>query len=427
MRKGYLMKLKNLSIFEFDEYAKNHPLGSYHQSSNYAIFMSEQGYDYDLLGLVDDNGKIHAASLILYKKLGMFNRYGYAPKGFLIDYYNPTILKEFTSALKKYYYKKNFAFIKINPEISIGTIDYNSQKITYNQNQIIEKYLEDIGCRKLISNKRFVTKIPEYNAVQILKNTTRRTISKNTRNKINKSIAMGLKFEKGKREDIEILYNFIKNKKDYPINHYYNYFNAFSKNDNIDIFLVKIDFEECLINLREKYEIETEKNIKLTEKVMENPSVENLRRKLVSDNTINTYSENIASATRYLANNKNEYIAGAITIKYKNRVNILISGFNQEFKRFCPNYFLHYKLIEYYKENYDFMDLNGMTGDFTTSNPYKGLDDFKLGFNPMTFVYIGEYDFIINEGLYKSMDQSGQLAKEFKRKEKSISNLISND
>ena len=78
-------------------------------------------------------------------------------------------------------------------------------------------------------------------------------------------------------------------------------------------------------------------------------------------------------------------------------------------------------LIEHYKKDFDYMDLNGITGDFTNTNPYKGLDEFKLGFNPLTFEYIGEYDFIINEGLYKSMEQSGQLAKEFKRKEKSIS------
>ena len=95
--------------------------------------------------------------------------------------------------------------------------------------------------------------------------------------------------------------------------------------------------------------------------------------------------------------------------------------YDKNYKKFCPNYFLHYKLIEYYKNDFDYMDLNGITGDFTNTNPYKGLDEFKLGFNPLTFEYIGEYDFIINEGLYKSMEQSGQLAKEFKRKEKSIS------
>lgn len=415
------MKLKNLSIFEFDEYAKNHPLGSYHQSSSYALLMSEQGYEYDLLGFVDDNDNIKAASLILYKKLGMFNRYGYAPKGFLIDYYNVDLLKDFTKALKKYYYKKNFAFIKINPEISIGTVDYKHKIVTYNKNQLIDSTLRGLNFRKLEGNIRFETKLPKYNAVQILKNTNLRTVSKNTRNKVNKGIKNGLSLIKGKRDDLDILYKFVKNKKEHPIYHYYNYYNAFSKNRDIDIFLVKINYEECLINLREKFEIENNKNTLLIEKVMKNPSNENLKRKLDSDVVLNTYKDNIAVATRHLANNKEEYIAGAITIKFKNRVNILISGYDLQYKRFCPNYFLHYKLIEYYKNDFDFMDLNGITGDFTNTNPYKGLDEFKLGFNPLTFEYIGEYDFIINDGLYKSMEQSGQLAKEFKRKEKSIS------
>lgn len=416
------MKLKNLSIFEFDKFAESHPLGSYHQSSNYALLASEQGYDYDLLGFVDEDGNIHAASLILSKRIGMFNRYGYAPKGFLIDYFNPNLLQEFTKALIKHYYKKNFAFIKINPEISIGTMDYKNKRVTYNRNQIIDSTLKGLNFRKLEGAKHFETKIPQFNAVQILKNTNLRTISKNTRNKIKKSIRNGLTLVKGKREDIEILYEFIKNKKEHPITHYYNYYNAFSKNHSIDIFLVQIDFEECLINLRERFEQEMEINNQLVNKVMNNPSEENLRQKLVSDSMVNTYRESIASATRYLAKSKTAYIAGAITIKYKNRVNILISGFNPVFKKFCPNYFLHYKLIEYYKNDFDFMDLNGITGDFTDNNPYKGLDEFKLGFNPLAFEYIGEYDFIVNEGLYKSMEQSGQLAKEFKRKEKSINN-----
>ena len=322
-------------------------------------------------------------------------------------------------ALKKYYYKKNFAFIKINPEISIGTVDYKHKLVTYNKNQIIDSTLRGLNFRKLEGSIHFETKLPKYNAVQILKNTNLRTVSKNTRNKINKGLRYGLSLVKGKREDLDVLYNFIKNKKDYPIYHYYNYYNAFSKNKDIDIFLVKINYEECLINLRNKFEEENTLNAKLIEKVMKNPTNENLKRKLESDNVINTYKDSIAIATRHLAMNKEEYIAGAITIKYKNRVNILISGYDVQYKRFCPNYFLHYKLIEYYKNDFDYMDLNGITGDFTDTNPYKGLDEFKLGFNPLTFEYIGEYDFIINDSLYKVMEQNGQLAKEFNKPEKS--------
>jgi len=414
------MKLKNLSILEFDKYAESHPLGSYHQSSCYALLASESGYDYDLLGLVDDDGTIQAAALILTKKIGLFNRYGYSPKGFLIDYYNPILLQEFLEKLKKYYYKKNFSFIKINPEIAIGTIDYKNKKIKYNKNQMIESTLKGLNFRKLEGIKRFESKLPVYNAIQVLKTTNLKTISKNTRNKINKASNLGMKLIKGKREDIEILYKFIKKKKGYPINHYYNYYNAFSKNDSIDIFLVEIDFEQCLVNLRERFEMESNKNEKIVNDVMDNPSKENLKRKMDSDSVLNTISDSIVVATNYLARGRKAYIAGAITIRYKNRVNILISGYNKEFNKFCPNYFLHYALIKYYKEDFDYLDLNGITGDFSDDNPYRGLDEFKLGFNPLTFEYIGEFDYIINDGLYKSMEQSGQLAKEFNKKEKSI-------
>jgi peptidoglycan pentaglycine glycine transferase (the first glycine) len=416
------MKLRTLSIFEFDDYAKTHPLGNYHQTSSYAMFASEQGYEYDLLGFTDDQGNIKAASLILYKKLGMFNRYGYAPKGFLIDYHDTELVKEFTKAIKKYYYKKNFAFIKINPEISVGTMDYKKKLINYNQNHILESTLRGLNFKKLTSNKRFETKVPIYNAIQVLKNTNLKTVSKNTRNKIRKGMKNGLYLEKSNRDGIDILYPFIKNKKNHSIYHYYNYYNAFSRNNDIDIFLVKINFEDCLINMRERYEEELEKNNKIVNHVMVNPSKENLRRKLESDTVLNTIKDNIAIATNGLAQNKEQYIAGAITIKYKNRVYILISGYDKNFKKFSPNYFLHYQLIEYYKQDFDFIDLNGITGDFTAENPYKGLDEFKLGFNPYAFEYIGEYDFIINDSLYKAMEQNGQLAKEFNKQEKSTKN-----
>lgn len=416
------MKIRTLSIFEFDDYAKSHPLGSYHQTSSYAMLGSEQGFEYDLLGFEDEHGNIKAAALILYKKLGMFNRYGYAPKGFLIDYHDTELLKEFTKALKKYYYKKNFAFIKVNPEISVGTMDYKKKIINYNQNHILESTLRGLGFKKLESNKRFETKIPIYNAIQVLKTTNLKTVNKNTRNKIRKGLKNGLSLEKTNRDGIDILYPFIKNKKNHSIYHYYNYYNAFSRNNDIDIFLVKINFEECLINMRDRYEEELEKNNKIVNKVMANPSKENLRRKLESDTVLETIKDNIALATKGLAQNKEQCIAGAITIKYKNRVYILISGYDKNFKKFSPNYFLHYQLIEYYKKDFDFIDLNGITGDFTADNPYKGLDEFKLGFNPYAFEYIGEYDFIINESLYKAMEQNGQLAKEFNKQEKSTKN-----
>ena len=68
------------------------------------------------------------------------------------------------------------------------------------------------------------------------------------------------------------------------------------------------------------------------------------------------------------------------------------------------------------------MDLNGITGDFTDTNPYKGLNEFKFGFNPVAVENIGEFDYMVNESLYKNLDANGSLQKEFKRKEKKVPN-----
>ena len=72
-------------------------------------------------------------------------------------------------------------------------------------------------------------------------------------------------------------------------------------------------------------------------------------------------------------------------------------------------------ILEHYKNDYDYLDMNGITGDFSDENPYKGLNEFKLGFNPEAFELIGELDYIINEGVYTNIDINGILLKEFDR------------
>ena len=64
--------------------------------------------------------------------------------------------------------------------------------------------------------------------------------------------------------------------------------------------------------------------------------------------------------------------------------------------------------------------VNGMTGDFTISNPYKGLNQFKLGFKPHIYEFIGEFDLILNERVYRTLIKKGLLAKEFNKKTKEI-------
>ena len=143
------MKIVELTIQRFDEFAKNHPLRNYCQSSLYARYMGEQGYSYDYVGYEDDSGNLVAASLILFKRIGGLQKYAYAPKGFLIDYYNLDLLTKFIKDITKKYKKKKIVFLKINPEIIIGQLKPNKNFAgTYNKNVKIIDDLKDLNFKR---------------------------------------------------------------------------------------------------------------------------------------------------------------------------------------------------------------------------------------------------------------------------------------
>ncbi len=409
------MHLKELTIAEFDAFAHNHILKSHYQTSNYALFMTENNYEYDLLGYVDELGIIKAAALILIKKINISHKYGYSPKGFLIDYFDDDLLKKFTEAIKEHYQKK-LDFIKINPEIAIGEINPYSKITNYNQNITVKDFLKESGYYKLKDNLYFESMFPRFNAILNLQDYSFDKLSKNTKNKIRKATKKGLIFEKATKDKIDIFYNFIKNKKNINEYYYKNYYNIFEKNSSCDLFLIKINYETYLLNSQELYNKELEKNNILSEKLINNASALNINEKMASDKTLLSYKNDIEIATYGLKENKETYIAGAFTIKNNNRVNIVISGIDPLYKKFNANYFLHYNIIEYYKNNYKYLDLNGFTGDFKETNPYKGLNNFKLGFNPHIYEFIGEYDLIINPKNYNKLNKKGLLAKEFNKK-----------
>ena len=410
------MHIRELSINEFTSYEKNHPLSSFYETINYALLMAENGYDYDLIGYVDDYNTIYAATIILLKPIGIKCFYGYAPRGFLIDYTNESLFQNFTEDLKKYYYEKSVIFIKINPNIIIGEVD-KDYNVIYNNNYSIINLLTTNGYKKLKDNLYFEALLPRFNAFIDLKNFKKENISKNTRNKINKGIRKGLTLEKCSKDEINYFYNFVKSKKNHDEFYYKDYYTVFEKNDSIDLFLVSIDYLSYLKNSENVYNKELERNALLNNKVAINPTEKIINAKMNSDKAILTYKNDILEATKGMNLTDKVYIAGALVIKHNNSVNIVYSGYDTNFKRFAPNYFLHYSLINYYKNNYNNLDLNGVVGDFKSTNFYTGLNEFKLGFNPKVYEFIGEYDLIIEPKSYDILLKNGILAKEFNKKD----------
>ena len=407
------MYIKELSLMEFSEYSKDNIIGNYYQSINYAMLKAEEGYEYEFIGLVD-NTDIIAASLILYKKIGN-TFYGYSPRGFLIDYSNPIILEKFTSLIKDYYKKKNFTFIKINPEIAIGKLNKKTLNFEYNENYNVINNLNRCGYKKLKSNLYFESLLPRINAIVNLQELNVTNFTKNTRNKIKKAIRKGLTLEKAGQDKIPILTNFLKGNLSKDLYYYNDLYNVFNKSDDVDFFLVKIDYKKYLINSQHYYNNELNNNIYLNNKMVDKNNSSVINAKMQSDKALLAYKNDIAEASKYLNTNIETYVAGAIVIKYNNRITIQFSGFDRELKRYSANYFLYFAILAYYQQDFKYADLNGITADFDKNNPYHGLNRFKMGFNPDIYEYIGEFDLVINENTYNHLLKNGSLAKEFNK------------
>lgn len=406
------MFIREMSLAEFKEFANTHFIGNFHESINYALIKAEESFEYEFIAYGADD--IVGAALILYKKIGSVY-FGYSPRGFLIDYSNDYLLEDFTNKIKEYYKNRNFAFIKINPEIAIAKLNKDTMNFEYNENYKIIDMLTKNGYKKLKNNMNFEALLPRVNAIIKLDGYDYNNLSKNTRNKVKKGIRKGLILEKANPDKLNIFYKFIKNKINRDEYYYNDFYNVFSKTLDVDLMLVKVDYKAFLINAQEAYNEELRRNASFNNKLITNNNANAINAKMNSDKALLSYKNDIAEASKNLNTGLETYVAGALVIKHQNRVIIQISGFNKAMSRFSPNYFLYYALIKYYQQEYKYLDLNGITADLSKENHYYGLNRFKMGFNPDVYEYIGEFDLVIDEKQYDKLLKSGLLAKEFNK------------
>ena len=406
------MHIKELTIEEFNTYAKSSPLENYMQSNEYARLMGEYHFSYDYIGLINKQGKICAASLVLIKRISFNMKYGYAPKGFLINYYDDNLVRTFIEELKKYYNKKSVVFIKINPEIVVSEISSNNRK--ENPNIHLKKDLEKYGFIKLKDNLYFEALEPRFNAYINLKNTKFNNYSKTNRNKINNAKRKGLYLTIGSETDLSLFNKILDNKKAV---FYRKLYSIFSLDDKVDLFLVKINFEEYIKLTEKKYEEEENNNTLLNEILHRSHKKSDINKKMASDVLLVNLKNEIIKATEQLQKENDIVVAGALVVKNKNRVHIVMSTYTKEYAYLNANYFLYNQIIEYYKGKFDYLDLGGISGDFRDTSPYIGLNRFKLGFNAIVYEYIGEFDVVLNKLNYEYLLGSHKLAQEFNKSE----------
>ncbi len=410
------MYIEEMSGESFNEFARHHMLKNFFQSYEYGELMTHSDYKVMYIGAYKDK-EVIAASLILYKEIVAKVKYGYAPRGFLIDYYDKPLLKEFTKKIKDFFLLKGFAFIKINPEVTYAVLDYNTKTKTVNTNsQDLLNFLKQLGYNKLKDNLYFESVLPKYTPIIYLPSFNMNSIDESIRKDVELATIKGIHLVSGNIDEIPTFYKFVENKKNKTEIYYKYFFEKFEKNGMVDLIFVEVNYDLYIKYLQKQYIYENNINEKINNDFNKHPNEkEYYDAKMESDKKVNDITSTLNIATVRMGENiTKEVIGGAFVVKSDGRVTIIITGQNELYKEIDIKTFLFYKIIEEYKKaGYNYLDLYGITGDFSNSNPYKKLNDFKLKFNPVVYEYIGEFDLVVNKTLHQLLWSTNKIQKEF--------------
>jgi len=388
----------------FNEFSKKYDKGNYKQTIEYGNFMMFYDYKKLYIGLEDENNNLVAAALILEKIIKGKYRVGYAPNGFLIDYDNYHLLKEFSTELKKHLNNLNYIYLNLNPNFAYKIYDKNKLVIRCYPN-IIDNMKEFGYIKKEQENS--LNKFNAFLHIRTNINDMYDKFDRNIKRKIKDNNLMGITFYQ--ENNIEKFYNLVEKKKINDINYYKNLEKTFKNEDcKLEIYFSKITPEIYLNNYRYLLKDEQERNYKLQE-IVSNLNVKKtiklLNKKMKSDKLLNKYQNKVIEASQIFSNYPDGLIIGAcLVIKTNNTIYFIDEGYNEKLRNIYSLPMLKWEIIKKYNSlNYVNFDL-GAVPSLNNNDKYYGIYQSKIGFSPQIFEYQGSFDLVINKYIYKILE-----------------------
>ncbi len=394
------MRIIELTELQFKNYSTLHSSRNYFQTIEYAN--TKPNYKQLFLGFINEkDDTLMAATLILVKSIGKLN-IGYVPGGFLIDYENEDLFKDFTLSLKQYLKEKKFVYLTIENRSTYKIFDKNGELIYFDSNII--KLLDELHYVKVgKSTKKEVVLETEKTPDE-----TYKMFNLNTKRNIKLALLRSISIYKDESSNSDLLISLLSNPNSGKIKKMVECFNT--KNNQAEIYLAKLNAEQYINNYRFLLKEEDIKNDKLNS-VMQDTSIKKsitfINKKMRSDQLLIKYNKEIIKATNVYTKHTEEVLIGAILIIKNNReIYFLDEGYNKELSNFYSSHLIKWEIIKKYLDDgykiFNFGSINDMnSGDAI----------FKLGFGGRIYEYLGNYDLVVIRWLYKIIKLINKLKK----------------
>lgn len=409
------MEFRKLTEKEFDNFASKHENASFNQNSYWGKLKKSNNWEYTFLGLLD-NKKIVAATLLLSKMTPVKKKMFYAPRGFLIDYKNYDLLKEFTKNIKKYAKENNGIFVKIDPYINYQERDIDGNIVEGNDNKDAYKNLINLGYKHFGFNVMQETLQPRWIFVTDTKGKTVDEVMKNmdskTRQIIRKNERMCIKTREISYDELDKFKDIMKHTGDRrkfidrPLSYYQNMYKTLHAPGILKIMVAELHAKELVNTYKKelkdlKTELETRKN-KHDNGINKMNEQKYLSKQKETENNIERITKKLEEAKKLQKDNGDVILLGGILfLIYGKEVVSLVGGSYEKFMEYQSAYTVHWAGCKYAIENgYDRYNFYGITGDFNPKNPLYGLYLFKRGYGGKVVELIGEFDLVISKFWY---------------------------
>lgn len=409
------MKIEELESTEYEEYISKNKYTTFYQKEYWGKLKKDGGWNYKLVGMKKNN-KIVGATLLLFKNLPLGLKLFYSPRGFLIDYNDEELLKEFVLEIKEYVKKENGFILKIDPYVEYKTrdIDGNIVEGGVDNSKVVEN-LKKLGFKHYGFNKDISKELqPRWMYVLDLKGKTEDEIfsnfSKHYRKTIRRTEKQGLVVErisKDKLMDYKKIMEHTSSRRDFIDRPYSYYENMYDKiGENLIINVCYLDTNLGINKFKDEIKkIEGYQDIK----DYHLKDIEDYKKKIeLYESYQKKYGDKIP-------------LAGTMSIVCGKEYLNLFGGAYEEFMHYDAQYLIKWHTMkEALNLGCEIYNFYGISGNFEKeNNDMYGVYEFKRGFGGRVVELIGEFDLIISKPkycLYNFMFKTYKIVKKIIKK-----------
>lgn len=405
--------IENVEINRYREFESNHKKSHFLQSYEWGLFCKRaKGQVPCYVGMEDENGNLVATCLILLRKTPFGFSYGYAPRGFILDYSNKDVIKVFTNYLKEYMKNNKIIYIKFDPDIKYQDIDENGNKIDGGENNYeLYDYMLSLGYKHTGFYRLYEGNQPRYTFRINLKKSWEEIeakFNKSFMKSVKRSYSYNLIVDNDvKVDDFYRLLQSNSSKDDFDPHslEYYKIFSEeMSKDNNMKYFNISIRPKELLENINKEIDA-LNKELEVSKK--KEADIKNKISRLEKEKEVFSKIDKAEVCICSLICTYTKTHAWSLYIGSDDLANFTFAVTRS-----------YYEAIEdAYNNGYEFFDLFGTPGDPNTK--YKNLaklHDFKRKFGDEYIEFIGEFDLVNNKLLYKMLPIMLKVYRKLRRK-----------